>query len=115
MLEPEDQEELAAALRPVWLLVQAAGLMVLAMFVPVVGLIAGSLLVVPVCLVLPVLGYRVYAMNARRIADGRTSISIGRSGARANLNHRVNQASNVFYMVVGAGMLVFALGAPLRW
>lgn len=115
MLEPEDQAELANALRPVRTLVLTAVLMVPAMFVPVLGLFAGLLLVVPVTLVLPVLGFRVHRMNARRIAEGRTSISVGRSGAHASFDHRVNQAGNVFYMLAGAGMLVLALTAPLRW
>jgi hypothetical protein len=114
MLAPDDKAELDIALRPVWLLVMLAVLMVGSMFVPFVGLVAGTLLPVPISLVLFVLGFRVHQMNRRRIAEGKTSISVGRSGAHASDAHSANQAGAVFYMVAGAVIVVLTLTAPLR-
>lgn len=112
MLNPNDQAELDAAIQPFRWLVLSMVVIVPMMFVmPCVGIF----LLVPTSLLLPVLGARVYSMNVRRIAEGKTSITVGRSGAHASYDHRVNQASNVFYMAAGGVIMALTLTAPLRW
>lgn len=112
MLTPDEQADLTNAIGPVRVLVLSMVALVVTMFVaPCVGV----LMLVPASALLLVMGVRLYQMNRRRIAEGKTSLAVGRRGASASFNHGLNQAVAVFYMIVGAVIMGLTLTAPLRW
>lgn len=116
LLTPEERADAKMALKPFR---RSLGfslflLIVMVMFGSIMVGITGNALVMNILLAgivspLFILGYSLYRYNNRRIAEGKTSISVGKYTMRFDFNHRFNQGGNLFYMLAGAAVVVGVL------
>lgn len=113
-MSPEDRAEFMAVMAPVHVLIKASIAIVIGSFlIPLVGMF----LPVTVGSILFLTGYVCYTANKARIADGKTSFIVRTRGfvGFADMQHRMNQSGNLFYMAAGGLGFVVTIFTMVSW
>lgn len=113
-MSPEDHAEFMTVMAPVRALIKGSIPIVIGMFViPLVGM----LLPITIGSILFVTGYVCYTANKARIAEGKTSFIVRTRGfvGFADMQHRMNQSGNLFYMAAGSVGFIATIATMVSW
>ncbi|PZP84012.1 MAG: hypothetical protein DI582_09835 [Azospirillum brasilense] len=113
-MSPEDHAAFMTTMAPVRALIKSSIAIVIGSFViPLVAL----LLPATIGSILFVTGYVCYTANKTRIAEGKTSFIVRTRGfvGFADMQHRMNQSGNVFYMAAGGFGFIATVITMVAW